>query len=131
LQNCRISLAIFGSAKNGLGSQSTYTRAGFGGFAGRPLRSGDMLHGYLDDGPMRDEMTFSEPRSLGLDQAIPVVLGPQDDYFTAVAIEEFLHGSYTIMPASDRMGVSPRRAVACARERLQHHVGRNCGVERH
>jgi biotin-dependent carboxylase-like uncharacterized protein len=87
-----------------LGSRSTYTRAGFGGFVGRPLRSGDMLCGYADDVATRDEVTFSEPRSLGLDQAIRVVLGPQDDYFTAAAIEDFLQGGYTITPASDRMG---------------------------
>jgi biotin-dependent carboxylase-like uncharacterized protein len=87
-----------------LGSRSTYTRAGFGGFSGRPLRSGDMLHGHADDVARRDEVTFSEPRDLGLDQAIRVVLGPQDDYFTAAAIEDFLHGSYSITPASDRMG---------------------------
>jgi allophanate hydrolase len=87
-----------------LGSRSTYTRAGFGGFAGRPLRSGDMLHGYAADVAARDEVAFSEPRSLGLDQAIRVVLGPQDDYFTATAIEDFLQGGYGITPASDRMG---------------------------
>jgi biotin-dependent carboxylase-like uncharacterized protein len=87
-----------------LGSRSTYTRAAFGGFAGRPLRSGDVLHGFADDVPTRDEVTFGEPRSLGLDRPIRVVLGPQDDDFTAAAIEEFLHGSYTITPASDRMG---------------------------
>jgi biotin-dependent carboxylase-like uncharacterized protein len=87
-----------------LGSRSTYTRAAFGGFAGRPLRSGDALHGFADDVPTRDEVTFGEPRSLGLDHPIRVVLGPQDDDFTAAAIEGFLHGSYTITPASDRMG---------------------------
>ena len=87
-----------------LGSRSTYTRAGFGGFAGRPLRAGDMLHGYADDAAVRGEVTFSEPRNLALDQAIRVVLGPQDEYFTTAAIEEFLHGTYTITPASDRMG---------------------------
>lgn len=87
-----------------LGSRSTYTRAGFGGLSGRPLQSGDMLHGYADDVARRDEVTFSEPRSLGLDQAIRVVLGPQDDYFTAAAIENFLQSIYSITPASDRMG---------------------------
>lgn len=87
-----------------LGSRSTYARASFGGFAGRPLRAGDLLHGNADDVATRDEVTFSEPRNLALDQAIRVVLGPQDEYFTPAAIEEFLHGSYTITPASDRMG---------------------------
>jgi biotin-dependent carboxylase-like uncharacterized protein len=87
-----------------LGSRSTDTRAGFGGFAGRQLRGGDMLHGYADDVAARDEVTFNEPRDLALDQPIRVVLGPQDDYFTAAAIEQFLQGSYSITPASDRMG---------------------------
>jgi allophanate hydrolase len=87
-----------------LGSRSTYTRAAFGGFAGRPLRGGDVLHGFADGVQTRDEVTFGEPRSLDLDQAIRVVLGPQDEYFTDAAIEDFLHGSYSITPASDRMG---------------------------
>jgi biotin-dependent carboxylase-like uncharacterized protein len=87
-----------------LGSQSTYTRAGFGGFSGRQLRSGDILHGHADEVLAHEEMTFSEERNLGLDRPIRVVLGPQDDYFTEGAIKEFLHGDYTITPASDRMG---------------------------
>jgi len=87
-----------------LGSRSTYTRAGFGGFSGRQLQSGDMLHGYADDVAARDEVTFGEERNLRLDQPIRVVLGPQDDYFTKGAIEEFLRGTHTITPASDRMG---------------------------
>jgi biotin-dependent carboxylase-like uncharacterized protein len=87
-----------------LGSRSTYTRAGFGGFSGRQLQSGDMLHGYADDVAARDEVTFGEERNLRLDQPIRVVLGPQDNYFTKGTIEEFLRGTYTITPASDRMG---------------------------
>jgi biotin-dependent carboxylase-like uncharacterized protein len=87
-----------------LGSRSTYTRAGFGGFSGRQLRSGDLLHGYADDVAERGEVALCEERNLGLDQPIRVVIGPQDDYFTERAIQEFLHGAYTITPASDRMG---------------------------
>jgi biotin-dependent carboxylase-like uncharacterized protein len=87
-----------------LNSRSTYTRARFGGFSGRPLQGGDMLHGFVDAAASREEVTLSGPRDLALDQPIRVVLGPQDDYFTAVAIEEFLQGSYNISPASDRMG---------------------------
>jgi allophanate hydrolase subunit 2 len=63
-----------------------------------------VLHGFADGVQTRDEVTFGEPRSLDLDQAIRVVLGPQDEYFTDAAIEDFLHGSYSITPASDRMG---------------------------
>ncbi len=87
-----------------LGSRSTYTRAGFGGLSGRPLQGGDILHGYADDVAARDEVSLGEERNLGLDRPIRVVLGPQNDYFTERAIQEFLHGTYTITPASDRMG---------------------------
>ena len=95
-----------------LGSRSTYTRAGFGGFAGRPLRGGDMLHGYIDDVAARDEVTFNEPRSLGLDQPIRVVLGPQDDYFTDAAIEDFLQRQLQHHAGVGPDGVSPRRTAA-------------------
>jgi len=87
-----------------LGSRSTYTRAGFGGVSGRPLGSGDTLHGHTDDVALRDETALAAPRELCLDQPIRVVLGPQHDYFTDAAIEAFLRGTYTITPASDRMG---------------------------
>jgi biotin-dependent carboxylase-like uncharacterized protein len=87
-----------------LGSRSTYTRAGFGGLSGRALRSGDVLHGYVEKAATREEVTFGKARDLGLDRPIRVVLGPQQDYFTEAAIQELLHGTYTITPASDRMG---------------------------
>ncbi|MGB8400015.1 biotin-dependent carboxyltransferase family protein [Bradyrhizobium sp.] len=87
-----------------LGSRSTYTRAGFGGVSGRALRAGDTLHGYADDVAARDEVTFGEARDLCLDQPIRVVLGPQQEYFTEAAIQDFLRGTYAITPASDRMG---------------------------
>jgi biotin-dependent carboxylase-like uncharacterized protein len=87
-----------------LNSRSTYTRAGFGGLSGRPLRSGDTLHGTIDDAAARAELCLNDQRDLRLDQAIRVVLGPQDDYFTEDAIETLLSGVYSITPASDRMG---------------------------
>jgi biotin-dependent carboxylase-like uncharacterized protein len=87
-----------------LNSRSTYTRAGFGGLSGRPLRSGDTLHGTIDDAAARAEVCLNDQRTLRLDQAIRVVLGPQDDYFTEDAIETLLSGAYSITPASDRMG---------------------------
>ena len=87
-----------------LNSRSTYPRAGFGGVSGRPLRSGDVLHGTIDDAAVHAEVALSGPRNLRLDQAIRVVLGPQDDFFTEGAVREFLSGVYTITPASDRMG---------------------------
>jgi biotin-dependent carboxylase-like uncharacterized protein len=87
-----------------LNSRSTYTRAGFGGLDGRPLRSGDILHGASDDVVARDEVALREPRDLRFDQPIRAVLGPQDRHFTEAAIEQFLSATYTVTAASDRMG---------------------------
>lgn len=87
-----------------LDSKSTYTRAAFGGFSGRQLQAGDILEGNKDNVAAREEVALSEPRDLRFAQSIRVVLGPQDDFFTDAAIQEFLSGTYTITPASDRMG---------------------------
>lgn len=87
-----------------LGSRSTYTRAGIGGFAGRAVAIGDLL-------PLaRQTVDDREERMLPLlDLASParyrVVLGPQDDYFTEAAIRTLLDATYTVSPATDRMGM--------------------------
>ncbi len=87
-----------------LGSQSTFARGRLGGLEGRALRSGDLL-------PLK--RAAAEPRSEhmlpSLQFAAPgrfrVVLGPQDDYFTEQGKRALLEGSYTVSPASDRMGM--------------------------
>jgi biotin-dependent carboxylase-like uncharacterized protein len=87
-----------------LGSRSTYTRAGIGGFAGRAVTAGDLL-------PLaRATVDEREERMLPLlDLAAParfrIVLGPQDDYFTEAAIRTLLESTYTVSPATDRMGM--------------------------
>jgi biotin-dependent carboxylase-like uncharacterized protein len=87
-----------------LGSQSTYARAGLGGFDGRALRAGDRL-------PLRrSEAQEREERRLpSLDLAAParvrVVLGPQDDCFTDRGKRTLLEAAFTVSSASDRMGM--------------------------
>jgi biotin-dependent carboxylase-like uncharacterized protein len=87
-----------------LGSRSTFTRAGIGGFEGRPLRAGDRLAINLAEATEREERMLPS-----LDLAIParfrVVLGPQDDYFTAAGLHTLLESTYTVTSASDRMGM--------------------------
>jgi biotin-dependent carboxylase-like uncharacterized protein len=87
-----------------LGSQSTYMRGGLGGFAGRALRTGDLL------GLKRPQADEREERMLpSLDLAAPkrirVVFGPQDDYFTDKGKRTLVESQYTVTPASDRMGM--------------------------
>jgi biotin-dependent carboxylase-like uncharacterized protein len=87
-----------------LGSQSTYIRAGLGGFDGRALRAGDSLALRR---PRADER--GERRLPALDLAPPgrirVVLGPQDDYFSEQDKRTLLESTFTVSAASDRMGM--------------------------
>ena len=87
-----------------LGSRSTYTRAAIGGFAGRALAAGDVLPLGNGNAAEREERMLP-----ALDLAAParfrIVLGPQDDYFTAKGIATLLEATYTVSPATDRMGM--------------------------
>jgi biotin-dependent carboxylase-like uncharacterized protein len=101
-----------------LGSQSTYARAGLGGFAGRALHSGDLLPLRQSRAEEREEAVLA-----ALDLAPPgrirVVLGPQDDFFTERGKRTLLEGAFTVSAASDRMGM---RLVGPA---LEHSRGSN------
>lgn len=85
-----------------LGSLSTHTRSGIGGLDGGALQSGARL-------PLR--MVAPGPL-LRLDRArlpvrsgpLRVVLGPQDDAFTAAGIATFLSARYVLSNRADRMG---------------------------
>jgi 5-oxoprolinase (ATP-hydrolysing) subunit C len=86
-----------------LGSLSLHARARIGGFAGRPLQEGDRLPLGVAQAPAGDELEL-DALPLDLDAPIRVVLGPQDDYFTADGIETFLSETYRVSPQADRMG---------------------------
>ncbi len=87
-----------------LGSRSTYLRGGFGGYEGRPLKKGHILRRGVPTGeavqsfPSRLIPRYEER------PVLRVVLGPQEDYFTAEGIAAFLSGAYEITSRSDRMG---------------------------
>jgi biotin-dependent carboxylase-like uncharacterized protein len=108
LAGCRTYLAVHGGIKVPLvlGSQSTYTRAHVGGMEGRPLKEGDLLYVGSDGrlgGVPRVLPEHFVPR---YDQEIRlrVIMGPQDDMFTAEGIKTFLEGKYTVSNEADRMG---------------------------
>ena len=90
-----------------LGSRSTYTRSKLGGVEGRPLKAGDVLHvcgerPVLLGGALR--LPDGSRPAYGHAHALRVVLGPQEDRFTARGIDTFLSSTYTVAPQSDRMG---------------------------
>ena len=86
-----------------LGSLSLHARARIGGLGGRPFRAGDRLPLRLAEAAPEGELGL-DPLSLEPDAPIRVVLGPQDDYFTAAGLETFLSETYRVSTQADRMG---------------------------
>ena len=87
-----------------MGSQSTLTRGGIGGFEGRALQAGDMLPLRQAAAPEREEVMLPA-LDLRPPARVRVVLGPQDDHFTQAGLATLLASPYTISRASDRMGM--------------------------
>lgn len=91
-----------------LGSRSTYTRAGVGGFGGRALAETDILR----IGPAPAAGKLPPWRSLP-DRLVPacggevrlrVLTGPQEDMFASDGIATFFSSAYTVTDRNDRMG---------------------------
>jgi antagonist of KipI len=89
-----------------LGSRSTFPRAGLGGFQGRAIRSGDVLATCGDSLPRVEGRGFPKDQIPTHAQqcTIRVILGPQDDAFTAEGISTFFSATYVVTPKSDRIG---------------------------
>lgn len=87
-----------------MGSRSTYARGGFGGHCGRALAAGDELPLRAPQASERAEKTIPQgvlPRP----ETVRIVLGPQDDHFTADAARLLGETTYQVSRASDRMGM--------------------------
>lgn len=84
-----------------LGSRATQTRAAIGGIGGRPLRDGDILPVANGVRPLNDAQVIA-PWLARDTKAFRVVLGPQDDYFSASTLDEFFRVEFRIV-AGDRM----------------------------
>ncbi|MCM0021711.1 MAG: biotin-dependent carboxyltransferase family protein [Tagaea sp.] len=82
------------------GSLSVHARAGLGSPIARPLRAGDALPVAADPGGEDRHLPVPAPET----GPIRVVLGPQDDYFSAPQIDAFLGAEWRVALASDRMG---------------------------
>jgi len=105
---CRSYLAVFGGIDVPLvlGSRSTYTRAGIGGVDGKALQVGSALAVGKQAGLPGGLKTLPpdfKPQYVS-ELAVRVLLGPQDDLFTAEGIGTFFNRKYTISADADRMG---------------------------
>jgi biotin-dependent carboxylase-like uncharacterized protein len=87
-----------------LGSRATLTRGGIGGFKGRALAAGDVVGLRRPEASVREDVRLPSLDLTG-PKRFRVVMGPQEDYFTPDAIATLLSATYTITPATDRMGM--------------------------
>lgn len=89
-----------------LGSRSTDLMAGFGGFQGRSIKSGDVL-------PVGFAFKSAYPRTLRpewvptveKELTIEVMAGPQSSLLGTQALEAFLGSVFSVSPHSDSVGV--------------------------
>ncbi len=85
-----------------LGSHATHARSGIGGFDGRAVAEGDALElasDWVRAAPERRLMSLPDRRG-----PIRVVMGPQNEFFTDTAVNEFLSAEYNTTYQMDRLG---------------------------
>ena len=78
-----------------MGSLSTYSRAGIGGFDGRKLAAGDLLPLAKTSVPALNERRLGQPFDYG-SGPLRVVWGPQDDYFSEEGRRTFIEAEYRV-----------------------------------
>jgi antagonist of KipI len=89
-----------------LGSASTHILSGLGGFAGRPLRKGDVLRiGRASKRFRKRTMARQAFESLSRRKFLRVTPGPQADWFSESSLRAFYAGTYRVGEQSNRMGL--------------------------
>ena len=114
---CRSGVRAYLAAAGGIDvppvmrSRSTCLSGRYGGLGGRALREGDVLPIHVPDAGTRPDARAGArflPRRLRPRPAphleLRVVLGPQEDAFTAEGIATFLGCEYRVTAHADRMG---------------------------
>jgi biotin-dependent carboxylase-like uncharacterized protein len=88
-----------------MGSKSTYTKAGFGGYEGRKLKNGDFLE--IGDSDFDCEYCYVPEKDacfVSVGEKIRVVLGPEIEMFTEEGIKTFFNEEFELSRQCDRMG---------------------------
>jgi antagonist of KipI len=89
-----------------LGSASTHILSGLGGFKGRSLRKGDVVHVGSTTKPFR-KRTIAPQASENLShrKVLRVTAGPQADWFSESSQDLFYASTYRVGEQSNRMGL--------------------------
>lgn len=114
-EGCRAWLAVRGgvAVPAVLGSRSTFLPGGFGGLAGRALRSGDTLS--LGTARGRMHLLRTQPPADERDTPLRVVPGPQVGQFADTGLAAFFGSGYRVAAAADRRGLRLHGSVVrCA-----------------
>lgn len=103
---CRCWLAVRGgvTVPAVMGSRSTFLPGAFGGYLGRPLRSGDVLETGAGAGKVRLLRAWAPSPGAG-DAPLRVVGGPQAGQFDDAGLAAFFGARYRVTAASDRRGL--------------------------
>jgi len=89
-----------------LGSASTHVLSGLGGFQGRALRKGDVLHIESETKAFRKRtIAPSALEQLSSRKVLRVTPGPQVDWFLESSLRSFYAGPYRVGEQSNRMGL--------------------------
>jgi biotin-dependent carboxylase-like uncharacterized protein len=89
-----------------LGSASTHLLSGLGGYEGRALRKGDVLH--IGPAPTSFRKKIIAPQAseqLAPRKALRVTPGPQSDWFPESSVRTFHANTYRVAEDSNRMGL--------------------------
>ena len=89
-----------------LGSASTHLLSGLGGYEGRALRKGDVLHIGPEIAPFRKRTIAARAsEQLSPRKVFRVTPGPQSDWFPESSFRTFYAGTYRVAEDSNRMGL--------------------------
>jgi biotin-dependent carboxylase-like uncharacterized protein len=86
-----------------MGSRATRARSSLGGLEGRALAPGDRLASLGASAGDLDDVEIQAGWLKPAEAPLRVVLGPQDDHFTAEAVASFLDARWSLTAAADRM----------------------------
>jgi antagonist of KipI len=89
-----------------LGSASTHLLSGLGGYQGRALRKGDVLHiGPADTSFRTKSLAPRALERLSPRKVLRVTPGPQSDWFPEPSQQLFYNSTYRVAEESNRMGL--------------------------
>nr|WP_263313108.1 biotin-dependent carboxyltransferase family protein [Mammaliicoccus sp. Marseille-Q6498] len=87
-----------------LNSVATHTRSGIGGYKGRTLKDGDVIH-FKDKNINHDIIGNTFPiKPINEPNTIPIIKGLQFDQFTETSQQSLVSQTYKVTDMSDRMG---------------------------